>query len=72
MGLIRRDEYWQDAVLIALNSGLSRKQGAADLGLGMSTLNKGINARRNSDLMSKEDLSLAQENERLRCENRIL
>ena len=72
MGLIRRDEYWQDAVLIALNSGLSRKQVAADPRVGMSTLNKWINVRRNSDLVPKEDLSFAQENERLRRENHIL
>jgi len=45
---------------------------ADDLGVGMSTLNKWITAHRDTDVVSKEDLSLAQENDRLRRENRIL
>lgn len=42
MGLRRTDEFRQDAVRIALTSGLTRKQVADDLGVGMSTLNKWI------------------------------
>ena len=38
MGLKRTDEFRQDAVRIALTSGLTRKQVADDLGIGMSTL----------------------------------
>lgn len=57
---------------IALTSGLTRKQVADDLGVGMSTLNKWISAHTNTDVVSKEDLGLAQENNRLRRENRIL
>ena len=72
MGLKRKDEFRQDAVRIALTSGLTRKQDADDLGVGMSTLNKWITAHRDTDLVSKEDLSLAQGNDRLRRENRIL
>ena len=72
MGLKRTDEFRQDAVRIALTSGLTRKQVAGDLGVGMSTLNKWITAQRDADVVSKEDLSLAQENDRLRRENRIL
>ena len=72
MGLKRTDEFRQDAVRIALTSGLTRKQVADDLGVGMSTLNKWISAHRDTDVVSKEDLGLAQENDRLRCENRIL
>ena len=72
MGLKRTDEFRQDAVRIALTSGLTRKQVADDLGVGMSTLNKWITAHRDTDIISKEDLSLAQENDRLRRENRIL
>jgi transposase len=72
MGLKRTDEFRQDAVRIALTSGLTRKQVADDLGVGMSTLNKWITAHRDTDVVSKEDLSLAQENERLRREVRIL
>ena len=34
------EEFWHDAVQIALTSGLSRKQVAADLGVGVSTLGK--------------------------------
>lgn len=51
---------------IALTSGLTRKQVADDLGVGMSTLNKWITAHRDTDVVSKEDVSLAQENDRLR------
>ena len=72
MGLKRTDEFRQDAVRIALTSGLTRKQVADDLGVGMSTLNKWIMAHRDTDVVSKEDLGLAQENDRLRRENRIL
>ena len=68
MGLKRTDEFRQDALRIALTSGLTRKQVAGDLGVGMSTLNKWITAYRGSDVVSKEDLSLAQENDRFRRE----
>ena len=38
----------------------------------MSTLNKWITAHRDTDVVSKEDLSLVQENDRFRRENRLL
>ena len=60
MGLKRTDEFRQDAVRIAVTSGLTRKQVADGLGVGMSTLNKWITAHRDTDVVSKEDLSLAQ------------
>lgn len=72
MGLKRTDEFRADAVRIALTSGLTRKQVASDLGLGLSTLNKWVNAHRDTDLVPNKDLDLARENERLRRENRIL
>jgi len=72
MGLKRTDEFRQDAVRIALTSGLTRKQVADDLGVGVSTLNKWITAHRDTDVVSKEDVSLARENDRLRREVRIL
>ena len=72
MGTGRTDEFRKDAVRIALTSGLSRKQIADDLGVGMSTLNKWITAHRDTDVVSHEDRELALENERLRRENRIL
>ena len=72
MGLKQTEEFRQDAVRIGLTSGLTRKQVADDLGIGMSTLNKWITAHRDTDLVSKKDLDLAKENDRLRCEIRLL
>ena len=72
MGRTRTGEFRKDAVRIALASEIRRKQVADDLGVGMSTLNKWITAHRDTDLVSRKDLGLAQENDRLRCENRIL
>lgn len=72
MGTVRTDEFRKDAVRIALTSGLSRKQVADDLGVGMSTLNKWITAHRDTNVVSHEDRELALENGRLRRENRIL
>ena len=72
MGTGRTDEFRKDAVRIALTSGLSRRQVADDLGVGLSTLNKWVNAHRDTDVISAEDCELAQENERLRREIRIL
>ena len=57
---------------IPLTSGLSRKQVASDLGVGLSTLNKWMTTHRDTDVVSDKDLDLARENERLRRENRIL
>ena len=57
---------------IALTSGLTRKQVASDLGVGLSTLNKWVTAHRDMDVVSKEDLDLAKENDRLRREVRLL
>ena len=61
MGLKRRDEFRADAVRIALTSGLTRKQVADDLGVGMSTLNKWVTAHRDTDVVSKEDLPCPRE-----------
>jgi len=72
MGRTRSDEFRKDAVRIALTNGLTRKQVADDLGVGMSTLNKWITAHRDTEVVSREDLGLAPENDGLRRENRIL
>ena len=72
MGLKRTEEFRADAVRIALTSGLTRKQVADDLGVGMSTLNKWVTAHRDTDVVSKEDLELAKENDRLRREIKLL
>ncbi len=72
MGLKRTEEFLKDAVRIALTSGLTRKQVADDLGVGVSTLNKWITAHQDTDVVSKKDLSLNKEIDRLRRENHIL
>lgn len=72
MGTKRTDEFRPEAVRIALTSGLTRKQVASDLGVGLSTLNKRGTAHRDTDVVSDKDLELARENERLRRENRTL
>ncbi len=72
MGLKRTDEFRADAVRIALTSGLTRRQVAADLGVGLSTLNKWVTGHRDTDVVLDKELELARENERLRRENRIL
>ena len=72
MGTGRTDEFRKDAVRIALTSGLSRRQVADDLGVCLSTLNKGVTAHRDTDVVSAEDRELARENQRLRREIRIL
>ena len=72
MGLKRTDEFRADAVRIALTSGLTRRQVAADLGVGLSTLNKWVAGHRDTDVVLDKELDLARENERLRRENRIL
>jgi transposase len=63
MRLTRMDEFPKDAVRIALTSGLTRKQVADDFGVGMPTLNKWITAHRDTEVVLKEDLGLAQEND---------
>lgn len=55
-----------------MTSRLSRRQIADDLGVGLSTLNKWVNAHRDTDVVSAEDRELARENERLGREIGIL
>ena len=66
------EESKQEAVRIALTSGLSRERIAKDLGIGKSTLGKWVTQYRSSDLVAAPQADLARENERLRLENRIL
>jgi len=66
------EDFKQEAVRIALTSGLSRRRVAVDLGVGLSTLGKWISQYRPTDLVSAPQADLARENERLRLENRIL
>ncbi len=72
MGTKRTEEFRTDAVRIALTSGLTRRQVASDLGVGLSTLNKWGAAHWDTDVVSDKELDLARENEWLRRENRIL
>lgn len=65
MGRGRTEEFRKDAVRIALTSGLTRRQVASDLGVGLSTLNKWVAGQRDTDVVSTEDHELARENERL-------
>lgn len=46
------EEFKQEAVRIALTSGLPRERVALDLGVGKSTLNKWVSHYRPSDLVS--------------------
>ncbi len=72
MGTARAGEFRRDAVRIALTRGLSRRQIADDLGIGMSTPNKWITTHGDTDVVSNEDREPALENDRLRREKRIL
>ncbi|MBB3983281.1 transposase [Sphingobium fontiphilum] len=66
------EEFKQEAVRIALTSGLPHARVAKDLGVGKSTLGKWIAQYRPTDLISAPPTDLARENERLRLENRVL
>jgi len=66
------EEFKQEAVRIALTSGLPRGRVASDLGVGKSTLNKWVSQYRPSGLVTAPQADLARENERLRLENRVL
>ena len=72
MNLKKSDAFRSEAVQLALSSGLTRKQVAADLGIGFSTLNKWIAQHRHDDLMSGPHDDVHKELVRLRKENRIL
>jgi transposase len=72
MSKVNNDEFKREAVHIALTSRQPRRQVAADLGVGFSTLAKWIQRSRPDDLPPKADIDLAKENERLRKENRLL
>ena len=66
------EEFRREAVRIALTSGLTRRQVAADLGIGFSTLSTWLRLRQHDDVLSAPQEDLAKENERLRREVRLL
>ena len=72
MAAIHSEEFKRDAVRIATSSGLTRRQVASDLGVGLSTLNKWVKIVSDEAGPPDPDQSLLRENERLRRENRIL
>ncbi len=72
MATIHSEEFKRDAVRIALTSGLTRRQVASDLGVGLSTLGKWIRSISDETKVPDRDADLLRENERLRKENRIL
>lgn len=65
-------EFRREAVRLALTSELTRKQFAADLGIGFSTLSKWVQQDRDKELMTGPDEDQEKEIVRLRKENRIL
>ena len=72
MATTRSEEFKRDAVRIALTSGLTWRQVASDLGIGLSTLGKWTRAISDETKVPDQDADLLRENERLRKENRIL
>jgi transposase len=72
MGTKRTVEFRQEAVRIALTSGLTRKQVAADFGIGFSTLSKWIQQDRKNPEKPTAQTDLERENATLRKENRLL
>ena len=72
MGIRRTEEFRAEAVRISMTSGLSQKQVADDLGIGLSTLGKWIAHHNHNDLMPGRHDDKDKELSRLRKENRIL
>ena len=72
MSMKHTEDFKQEAVRIAVSSGLPRARVAADLGVGKSTLSKWISVYRPTDMQAAPSADLAKENERLRLENRVL
>ena len=72
MSIKHTEEFKQEAVRIAVSSGLPRARVASDLGVGKSTLSKWISVYRPADIPMAPSADLAKENERLRLENPIL
>ena len=68
----RGTEFRKEAVRLAQSSGLTRKQLSADLGVGLSTLNRWVSEERNTELLSGPHDDLEKENARLRNEVKLL
>ena len=72
MGTKHTAEFRQEAVRVALSSGLTRKQIAADFGVGFSTLSRWIQLDRQNPEKPAAQSDLERENAELRKENRLL
>jgi transposase len=72
MAIKHTEDFKQEALRIALTSGLPRRRVASDLGVGFSTLSKWMSEFRPKDVSIAPQTDLAKENERLRHENRVL
>ena len=72
MAIKHTEDFKQEAVWIALTSGLPRRRVASDLGVGFSTLSKWVSRFRPTDISIVPQVNLTKENERLRQENRVL
>ncbi len=58
------DEFWHDALRMAISSGLTRPQVSSDLGVGLSTLNKWADHHQHDDLMSGPHADVQEKNRR--------
>ena len=68
----RGAEFRKGAVRLAQNSGLTRKQLSADLGVCLSMHNRWVSEERNTELLSGPHDELEKENARLRKEVKLL
>jgi len=72
MGTKHTVEFRQEAVRVALASGLTRKQVASDFGIGFSTLSRWVQQDRQTLPGPSLQSDLERENAKLRKENRLL
>ena len=72
MGTKRTAEFRQEAVRIALTSGLTRKQVGSDFGIGFSTLSRWVQLDRKTLPEPSVQSDLEREVAMLRKENRLL
>jgi len=72
MGTKHTAEFRQEAVRIALTSGLTRKQVASDFGIGFSTLSKWVQQGQKNPEKPAVQSDLERENAKLRKGNRLL
>ena len=72
MGMKRTAEFRQEAVGVALASGLMRKQVASDFGIGFSTLSKRVQQGEKNHEKPTVQSDLELENANLRKETRLL